>query len=104
LDEALKTRGIIGLLVCLNVETQFWFAPHPITISGYAPVRSMLYEWIIIFYQKWGKFTCETPRRGPKKGFPRQVPRSPPQTHHRIQMLYRSPILVGYYCHDITRI
>jgi len=43
LDEALKTRGIIGLLVCLNVETQFWFAPHPITISGYAPVRSMLY-------------------------------------------------------------
>ena len=41
--------------------------PFESTALTYDQPRSILYEWIIVFYQNWGKCTRETPRGGSLK-------------------------------------
>jgi len=46
---------------------------------AYDLLWSIMYEWIVVFSQKWVKFTRATPRGGPEAS----ASLASPQTHHR---------------------
>jgi len=54
------------------------WGPFESRVLTYDMLRSILYEWVIGFSPKWGKFTLETLREEARNKGARQVPRSPP--------------------------